>query len=235
MNSLSFQFKQFSIAQENTAMKVGTDGVLLGAWSKVLEGNVLDIGTGTGLIALMLAQRTKTALIDAIELDKVACEEAHQNFKTSKWNNRLTVIHTSIQNYYPTKKYDVIVSNPPFFINSTKAPNSLRNTARHTDELPFNDLIASIKRLLNETGIFSLILPVEEANQFILLANQNGLFLTRKCLVKPNPTKAPKRVLMEFSFTETNILEETLTIETENRHEYTKEYITLTKDFYLKF
>ncbi len=216
-------------------MKVGTDGVLLGAWSKTLERNTLDIGTGTGLIALMLAQRTKVALIDAIELDKVASEEAHQNFKNSKWNNRLTVIYTSIQNYHPTKKYEVIVSNPPFFINSTKAPNNLRNNARHTDQLPFIDLITSVKQLLSKSGIFSLILPLEEANQFILLANQNKLFLTRKCLVKPNPTKAPKRVLMEFSFTETNTLEETLTIETENRHEYTKEYITLTKDFYLKF
>ena len=216
-------------------MKVGTDGVLLGAWSTALEGNVLDIGTGTGLIALMLAQRTKTALIDAIEINAIACEEAQENFKTSKWNNRLTAIHSTIQNYRPTKKYAVIVSNPPFFINSTKAPDTIRNAARHTDELPFIDLITSVKRLLIEDGIFSLILPIEEANQFILLANQNGLFLTRKCLVKPNPTKAPKRVIMEFSFTETNTLEETLTIETENRHEYTKEYISLSKDFYLKF
>ena len=216
-------------------MKVGTDGVLLGAWSKALEGNVLDIGTGTGLIALILAQRTKTTLIDAIEMDAIASEEAQENFKNSKWNNRLTAIHSTIQNYHPLKKYAAIVSNPPFFINSTKAPNTIRNLARHTDELPFIDLITSVKRLLSETGIFSLILPVEEANQFILLATQNGLFLTRKCLLKPNPTKAPKRVLMEFSFTETNTLEETLTIETENRHEYTKEYITLTKDFYLKF
>jgi tRNA1Val (adenine37-N6)-methyltransferase len=230
-----FQFKQFSIAQQHTAMKVGTDGVLLGAWSKTLEGNILDIGTGTGLIALMLAQRTKTALIDAIEMDAIASEEAQENFKNSKWKTRLKVIHSTIQNYHPTKKYDVIVSNPPFFINSTKAPNNLRNNARHTDELSFIELIVSVKRLLSTSGIFSLILPTEEANQFISLANQNGLFLTRRCLVKPNPTKASKRVIMEFSFTETNILEETLTIETENRHEYTKEYITLTKDFYLKF
>jgi len=231
----SFQFKQFSITQQHTAMKVGTDGVLLGAWSDALEGNVLDIGTGTGLIALMLAQRSKTALIDAIELDKVASEQAQENFKSSKWNNRLTVIHSTIQSYQPNKKYDLIISNPPYFINSTKAPNNIRNAARHTDQLSFNDLIYSVKRLLADTGVFSLVLPVEEATLFINSAEKENLFLNRKCLVKPNPTKPVKRILMEFSFIKKDIVLEELTIETKKRHEYTEEYISLTKDFYLKF
>jgi tRNA1Val (adenine37-N6)-methyltransferase len=230
-----FQFKQFSIAQQHNAMKVGTDGVLLGAWSKVLEGNVLDIGTGTGLIALMLAQRTKTALIDAIELDKIASQEAQENFSNSDWSNRLTIFNTAAQDYQPTKKYELIVSNPPYFIDATKAPENNRNTARHTDNLSFSELIEIVKKLLVEDGIFSLILPINEANQFIELASEQNLFLNRRCLVKPNSNKAPKRVLMEFCFTKTKTLEETLTIETENRHEYTKEYISLSKDFYLKF
>lgn len=231
----TFLFKQFSITQEKAAMKVGTDGVLLGAWSKAKEGKILDVGTGTGIIALMLAQRTKTALIDVIEIDKKASKEAQNNFNNSDWEERLISINSSIQNYHPQKKYDIIVSNPPFFINATKAPKANRNNARHTDTLSFDELIDSVKRLLANTGIFSLILPINEAELFIKLAQQNKLFLNRKCLVKPNPSKSAKRVLMEFSFSEKEIVEEELTIETENRHEYTKEYISLTKDFYLKF
>lgn len=216
-------------------MKVGTDGVLLGAWSKTTECNTLDIGTGTGLIALMLTQRTKTALIDAIEIDEVASKEAQENFNTSNWKDRLTIINKPLQNYTPQKKYNLIISNPPFFIDATKAPETNRNTARHTDTLSFNELIKATKRLLSDDGIFSLILPTNEASHFIKIAFEAQLYLNRKCLVKPNPTKAAKRVLMEFSFNETTIIEEELTIETEKRHIYTEEYITLTKDFYLKF
>lgn len=230
-----FQFKHFSITQESTAMKVGTDGVLLGAWSKATEGNVLDIGTGTGLIALMLAQRTKTALIDAVEIDKVASKEAQENFNNSDWKDRLTISNQSLQNYQPNKKYDLIISNPPFFIDATKAPENNRNTARHTDTLSFEELISSVERLLAENGIFSLILPVNEAERFIKMAFEAQLYLNRKCLVKPNPTKAPKRVLMAFSFNKSTLLEEALTIETGKRHVYTQKYISLTKDFYLKF
>lgn len=231
----NFQFKHFSITQEHAAMKVGTDGVLLGAWSRSVEGNILDIGTGTGLIALMLAQRTKTALIDAIEIDKTASKEAQANFNNSKWKSTLTIVNQSLQNYLPNKKYHLIVSNPPFFIDATKAPEISRNTARHTDNLSFSELINSVCSLLTEEGIFSLILPTREANQFIELAQTKQLWLNRKCLVKPNPTKTPKRVLMEFSFKNIPTVEETLTIEAEKRHQYTKEYISLTKDFYLKF
>lgn len=232
---MNFQFKHFSIAQENTAMKVGTDGVLLGAWSKIIDDNTLDIGTGTGLIALMLAQRTQTALIDAIEIDEVASKEAQENFNTSNWKGRLTIINKPLQNYTPQKKYNSIVSNPPFFIDATKAPETIRNTARHTDSLSFAELIKSAKSLLANDGVFSLILPINEAEQFIQLAFEAQFYLNRKCLVKPNPTKAAKRVLMEFSFNESTILEEELTIETGKRHVYTEEYISLTKDFYLKF
>lgn len=230
-----FQFKQFSVTQANTAMKVGTDGVLLGAWCSLSNKHILDIGTGTGLIALMLTQRTRTALIDGLEIDKIASQEAQENFSNSDWSDRLTIINTAAQDYQPTKKYELIVSNPPYFIDATKAPVNKRNTARHTDNLSFTELIEAVKRLLVEDGVFALILPVNEANLFIELANEQYLFLNRKCLVKPNPNKAPKRVLMEFSFTQTPIIEEELTIETEKRHEYTKEYISLTKDFYLKF
>jgi len=230
-----FQFKHFSISQDNTAMKVGTDGVLLGAWSAATDGNVLDIGTGTGLIAIMLAQRSKTALIDAVEVETEAYHQAKENIFACNWTNRISALHISIQKFRPTKKYDLIISNPPFFVASTKAPNQERNTARHTDTLSFDDLIAAVNQLLHADGVFSLILPINEADLFTDLATIQQLFLNRKCIIKPNPTKPAKRVLMEFSFSKTDILFEELTIETDTRHHYTKEYISLTKEFYLKF
>jgi tRNA1Val (adenine37-N6)-methyltransferase len=230
-----FQFKQFNIVQNNTAMKVGTDGVLLGAWTRTTEGRILDIGTGTGLIAIMLAQRSRTALVDAIEVESKAYNQAAENISASNWKNRIEAHHTPIQNFEQTSQYDLIVSNPPFFAASTKAPNEDRNTARHTDTLSFDDLIASVIRLLNSDGIFSLILPINEAELFINLATRKKLFLNKKCTIKPNPTKLAKRVLMEFSFSEMEINSKELTIETATRHQYTKEYISLTKDFYLKF
>lgn len=233
--STAFQFKQFTILQSNTAMKVGTDGVLLGAWFKTPEGDILDIGTGTGLIALMAAQRTKTALIDAIEVEQEAFKQASENIKNSNWSNRIAAHNCSIQNYHPRKKYDLIISNPPFFVDSTKAPNSERNKARHTDELSFSDLINAVNRLLNHDGFFSLILPIAESEHFIELANDQNLYLNRTCIVKPNPVKPAKRVLMEFSFYKKDLIQDELTIETETRHQYTKEYISLTQDFYLNF
>ncbi len=230
-----FQFKKFSIQQNNTAMKVGTDGVLLGAWTTIKEGNVLDIGSGTGLIAIMIAQRSKTAIIDAVELETDACQEAKVNSENCNWSSRIAIHHTTIQDYYPPKKYDLIVSNPPFFINSTKATNSERNSARHTDGLPFIDLIEAVLRLLKSSGLFSLILPLLEAERFIDLAKEQELFLNKKWLVKPTSTKPVKRVLMEFSLTIQPVFHKELIIETATRHQYTKDYISLTKDFYLKF
>ena len=233
--STQFQFKQFTIQQNTSAMKVGTDGVLLGAWSRIKEGNLLDIGTGTGLIVLMLAQRSTTALIDAIEIEQEAFFQAKENISNSNWSNRITAQHCSIQDYQPKKKYHTIISNPPFFINSTKAPNSKRNTARHTDSLSLNDLLIAVIRLLKSDGIFSLILPPTEAKHFIKLAEEQNLFLNRECIVKPNPAKPSKRVLMEFAFSQNEPITEELTIETETRHQYTKDYISLTQDFYLNF
>tara|TARA_B100000809_G_scaffold3027_1_gene3368 strand:+ start:7427 stop:8128 length:702 start_codon:yes stop_codon:yes gene_type:complete len=230
-----FNFKQFSIQQNNTAMKVGTDGVLLGAWTTIREGNILDIGTGTGLIAIMLAQRSKTALVDAIEVEEEAYNQTKENIAACHWKNRISAHHLPIQNYQATTKYNLIISNPPFFLASTKAPNEERNTARHTDSLSFDDLITSVIRLLNSKGIFTLILPIKEAELFINIATTQHLFLNKKCVIKPNPTKPAKRVLMEFSFSKTDIISEELTIETATRHQYTKEYISLTQDFYLKF
>ena len=214
-------------------MKVGTDGVLLGAWSTIQEDFILDIGTGTGLIALMLAQRNSVSLIEAVEAEEEAAKEAIVNIKQSNWAERIAIHNCSIQHFNSDKKYNTIISNPPFFIKSTKALNSERNNARHTDSLSFLDLINAVVRLLNSDGIFSLILPTTEAEQFITLAFEERLYLNKKCVVKPNPSKPAKRILMEFSFSENEVINEELIIETEKRHQYTKEYISLTKDYYL--
>lgn len=231
----SFQFKKFSVAQNSSAMKVGTDSVLLGAWSTIKEGNILDIGTGTGLIALMLAQRSKNSKIDAVEMELDASIEAITNANNSDWAEKITIHNCAIQDFEPTKKYNLIISNPPFFIDSTKSPISNRNSARHSDNLSFIDLIKSITLHLKYDGISSLILPTIEAEQFIKQAKQQNLHLNKKCIVKPNSIKPAKRILMEFSFNQTEIIHENLTIETETRHQYTKEYISLTREFYLNF
>ncbi len=233
--SSSFQFKQFTVQQDICAMKVGTDGVLLGAWVTAKEGTILDLGSGTGLIALMLAQRSKTATIDAIDMEESAYLQTIQNINESLWKNRMNVFHTSVQKFIPDKKYDLMVCNPPYFINSTKAPEQQRTTARHNDTLSHVELINAVKRLLDKEGLFALILPTLEAELFIEEALQNEIYLTRKCTIKPNPNKASKRVLMEFSFLKNSVKHEGLTIETEKRHQYTKEYINLTRDFYLNF
>ena len=233
--SNSFQFKQFTIQQDLCAMKVGTDGVLLGAWSTAKEGSILDIGSGTGLIAIMLAQRTKSALITAIDINQNAYLQTLQNVNECMWKDRIQVFHAAVQDFKSTIKYDLIITNPPYFINSTKAPQHERNTARHTDELSFLDLITAVKRLLKKDGLFAIILPIEEAKLFIKEAQEKELYLNRICEVKPNLDKAAKRMLLEFSFYITELKEEELTIETEKRHHYSKEYIILTQDFYLKF
>ena len=229
----TFQFKQFSIYQDKTAMKVGTDGVLLGAWAKTSGSNVLDIGTGTGLISLMLAQRFLETLIDAIEIDQDAFLQASENFEASKFNHRLTVHHTSLQEFFPQKKYDLIVSNPPFFVVNDLVEFDSRKQARQQEMLTFSDLISKTAQLLKHEGLASFIIPYEQMSDFNKIAVQNDLKLARTVYIKGNETSQIKRVLLEYSFLE-KITEETyLTIEVE-RHQYTQDYIELTKDFYLK-
>lgn len=233
--SAKFQFKQFTITQNLCAMKVGTDGVLLGAWTKTPNGTVIDIGSGTGLIALMLAQRNANSIIDAIDLNENAFLQTKANIENSLWHNRITAHHIALQDFNPNKKYQLIVSDPPFFVNSSKSGNKAKDLARHTDELSFSDLLQSVINLLLPDGIFSVVLPFSVATEFIELAKTHQLYLNRLCEVKPNLAKPPKRVLMEFSLLEKELEVTTLTIETNQRHVYTPAYQNITKDFYLEF
>jgi tRNA1Val (adenine37-N6)-methyltransferase len=233
-----FQFKQFSLEQDRTAMKIGTDGVLLGAWTPI-ENNpfsILDIGTGTGIIALMLAQRSSADQIDALEIDEDAYEQATDNFENSPWNDRLFCFHAGLDEFVeePEDEYDLIVSNPPFYSEDYKSSSDQRDLARFQDAMPFEDLIEAAALLLSENGIFSVIIPFKEESTFLALAKEFELFPLKITRVKGTPTSEMKRSLLAFSRNEiSNFPIDELIIETA-RHIYTPEYIALTKDFYLK-
>lgn len=233
-----FQFKQFSIQQDKTAMKVGTDGVLLGAWTPIDHNpfSVLDIGAGTGVISLMLAQRSHAQQIDALEIDENAYEQATDNFENSPWNDRLFCFHAGLDEFIeePEDEYDLIVSNPPFYSEDYKTQSEQRDLARFQDAMPFEELIEAADLLLSENGIFAVILPFKEEENFIALAKESELYPVKITRVKGTPTSEIKRSLLAFSRNEnTTVSTDELIIETA-RHIYTSEYIELTKEFYLK-
>lgn len=260
----SFCFKEFKVRQSHSAMKVNTDGVLLGAW--VMETSfsrdkfkVLDIGTGSGVIALIVAQRLSKRFsnsskdqfsIDAIDIDKPSVDEANYNFSQSPWAGHLTALKISLQEFLneqfvwngipPEKnkeKYDLIVSNPPYFIDSLKAPSARRSSARHNHDLPYESIIESAIQMLKGDGKLALVLPAEEGERFITLANSGSLHLARRCKVKTLANKKEKRYLLEFikSPPDDNVQEEVLIMQQTGGLEYTEQYKTLTKDLYLKF
>ena len=239
----TFKFKKFTIKQDRCAMKIGTDGVLLGAWVSLKDNprNILDIGAGTGIIALQMAQRSEdlssqnVETIDAIEMNTDAYEQCVENFEDSPWNDRLFCYHASLQEFVDEieDKYDLIISNPPFYTDRYISKNKLRSEARSTITLPFTDLLESVSELLSENGRFAVIIPVKEEKVFTELANENHLFPKRICKVQGSTNTNPKRTLIEFSRRKESTLLEELTIEL-SRHHYTREYISLVKDFYLK-
>ncbi|WP_309609473.1 methyltransferase [Flavobacterium sp.] len=233
-----FSFKQFSIQQDKTAMKVGTDGVLLGAWCPIDNNpkSILDIGTGTGLIALMLAQRTSTEQIDALEIDENAYEQAVDNFENSPWNDRLYCFHAGLDEFVddPEDEYDIIVCNPPFYSEDFKTGNESRDLARFQEALPFEELIEAADLLLSENGIFAVIIPYKEEERFVDLCAELELYLVKVTRVKGNNTSPIVRSLLAFKHFELPVLEADEIVIEVNRHEYTNEYIALTEDFYLK-
>lgn len=235
-----FQFKEFTVHQDKTAMKVGTDGVLLGAWCDLGEypDTLLDVGSGTGVIALMLAQRSDAMTVDAVEIDENAYEQTVENFEQSDWGDRLFCYNASFVEFAEEmaeeeEEYDVIVSNPPFYTDAFESNDEARNKARFTSSLSFKELLEGVSKILAENGKFSTIIPYKEEETFIELAKSYQLYPSRIFRVKGTPTTEVKRSLLTFSFTENSPQEEELIIETK-RHQYTDAYINLTKDFYLK-
>ncbi|AUC74397.1 tRNA1(Val) (adenine(37)-N6)-methyltransferase [Olleya sp. Bg11-27] len=235
--SKPFQFKEFTVQQDQCAMKIGTDSVLLAAWTP-LDTNpfsVLDIGAGTGVLSLMLAQRSNAEIIDALEIDESAYEQCVDNFETSSWADRLFCYHADLAEFAEEieDKYELIISNPPFYSEDYKTNNDQRDLARFTEALPFDHLVDSVSKLLSEDGIFSVVIPFKEEVNFIKLASEVKLFPNNILRVKGSDTSETKRSLLTFSFSESEIKIDTLVIETA-RHQYTDDYINLTKDFYLK-
>ncbi len=237
MSNQTFVFKQFKIVQDKCAMKVGTDAVLLGSWVNTSHAKtILDIGTGTGIIALMLAQRS-AAHIDAIDIDNNACVQSSENVNDSKWKDRIHIHNISLQQFTieSEHKYDLIVSNPPYFIDSSKALEESRTNARHTDQLPFDDLLNGVLKLLNPIGKFYVILPTKESEVFRDMAEEHKLYLTKLTRIITRTDKPEKRLMMRFEFIRRTFSEDSITIEEDERHSYTEEYKELTKDYYLGF
>jgi tRNA1Val (adenine37-N6)-methyltransferase len=233
-NKSYFKFKKFTVTHAGSTMKVGTDAVLLGAWVTVGQAQtILDIGTGNGTIALMLAQRSlETAAIAAVEIETTELMQTKENFNSSPWYDKIHLHHTSIQNFFPEEKYDLIVSNPPFFNNSQRPPDARRHQARHTVTLSYQELIDAALRLLKNNGMFNVILPFTEGLQFIELARSHGLFCTRQHSFRTRSEKPIERWLLEFSKVQTNTEMGEVLLYGDNE-KWSEGYKKLTADFYL--
>jgi tRNA1Val (adenine37-N6)-methyltransferase len=236
MSNNFFSFKQFTIKQEKAGFKVGTDGVLLGACADITSaGKILDVGTGTGLIAIMLAQRSDADIV-AIEPDYESYLQACDNVSHCKWQSKIKVEHSSLQNYYPdNEKFDLIVSNPPYFTDSLKNPDPRKSAARHAGSLDSDEILEGVKRLMKTGGRFQVIMPYVEGNIFIAECQKYGLYCNTILKIRPLPTSEIRRLILSFSPERLIVTEKFLTIEHGRRHEFTEDYINLTKDFYLKF
>jgi tRNA1Val (adenine37-N6)-methyltransferase len=218
-------------------MKVGTDGVLLGAWADIPEqGRTLDIGTGTGVLALIAAQRSNSS-VTAIEPDDASFKQSSENFAASEWNNRIVVINTSLQDFAgkQPEKFDFIISNPPFHEESVFSPDNRINTAKHSESLPLKDLIECIAALLKSDGLSAIIYPYRHLNRIIEILTEKKLFILKITRVRPVPEKYFHRVLIQFGFCEKPLIESEITIETGERHHYSSEYKSLTEPYYLYF
>lgn len=237
MSHSVFTFKQFNVRQDLCPMKINTDAVLIGAWANPEKAkSILEIGTGSGIIALMLAQRS-LANIDAIDIDDSACKQAEDNFLQSKWAKRLNVFHAPLQDFSPENKYDLIISNPPYFPCPQTHAEKEGSQARFTHKLSFDDLAEHVVRLLSSNGSFYVVFPVHEGAFFTNEAEKRKLFLTDYVWIKTTIRKKfPKRILMHFKFSKTPLQakDKILVIQNEN-NKYTKEYKTLTKDYYIHF
>jgi len=235
--SNTFMFKEFTVNQDKCAMKIGTDGVLLGAWVSIetKPNTILDIGAGTGVIALMLAQRCDAESIEGIEIDDSAYEQCVENFENSPWGDRLYCFHAGLDELVDEidEPYDLIVSNPPFYAEKVSSGDTARDLARQNSSLPFDELLEAVSQLLAPKGHFAVIIPHKEESKFLKLASAYGLYPNRITRVKGNATAPIKRSLLELCFEKGGTLTNELTIETE-RHQYTEAYKSLVKSFYLK-
>lgn len=227
-----FSFKQFSVHQDRCAMKVGTDGVLIGAWG---EGGarILDVGSGSGLVALMMAQRYPASTVVGVEMDAQAALQAQENVAASCFAARVSIVNQRLQDYCAEEPFDSVVSNPPFFVNSLKSPSHARTAARHADTLSYADLFRGVKRLLAPQGVFSAVIPTDCSDEFMAEAVFAGLYLVRKVAVCTTPNKLPKRLLLCFSRLQPETLEQEQVYLQNADGTMSEWFITLTHNFYL--
>ncbi len=232
MGNPYFKFKKFTIWHDKCAMKVGTDGVLLGAWVNLDNARtVLDIGAGTGLVSLMIAQRCMADIV-AVEIDDSAAKQCVENIYKSPWQNRIIVKNDDFINCHFNEKFDIIVSNPPYFIDSLASPTCTRNMARHNDSLNFADMFAKVSNLLESNGEFSIIIPNDIVDRVEHIAAKYKLFAAKRLLVYPTLNSKVKRQIISFRFSTNDCESEELVLEIA-RHKYTREYINLTSFFYI--
>lgn len=228
-----FHFRQFSIAQDRTAMKVGTDSILLGAWVEAKNPQrILDIGSGSGLLSLMMAQKFNAARIDGVDLDKDACEQARENIAASPWSDRMRIFQERIQDFWEQETYDLIISNPPYFAGDLEAQGNPRKTARQGEDLNLEGLVRQLGRLLAEKGQASIILPFDKLEPLKGLLEAYQLFSHRVCSVRPRPQKEPHRFLMTLGKEETALVEEEIVIQIGGANHYSEAYKKLTQEFY---
>jgi tRNA1Val (adenine37-N6)-methyltransferase len=232
---MAFRFRQFNVADDESSMKVGTDAVLLGAWAEKNNPiNILDIGTGSGLIALMMAQRYESAQIHAIDLHAPSIKQSKENFSQSPWNKRLCATHISLQKFAleTQLKFDLVVSNPPYFTNSLLPPNPAKQLARHTETLSYLEIAEGVSKLMHPEACFCLILPYENHDVFEKHANSKGLYMSRQLRIIPVTGKAPNRLLSAWKFHPSPVISDSLTIRNEDQT-YSEAYKQLTRNFYL--
>ena len=236
-----FRFKEFTIHQDKCSMKVCTDACIFGACvagsianniPQMAGSNCLDIGSGTGLLSLMIAQKNPHSIIDAIEIEKNAYEQAKENFSISKWNDRLNIFHTDVKDFLSGKKYDLIISNPPFYENELLSIEKNKNIAKHAEGLTLKDLIVIVKKKLSESGYFVILLPYHRIQYFEDMATENSLFLRQKLLIRQTPSHNFFRGILFFSNNKSNPQTNELTIK--NNDSYTEDFTALLKDYYLK-
>lgn len=235
----AFHFKQFSIVQSRAAMKLNTDGVLLGAWTETENATqILDIGTGTGILALMMAQKSSTnCFVTAVEIDNNSCLDASFNFINSPFRDRIELINDSIQNYstHASRRFDLIISNPPYYTEGTSPPDSSRAQVKHTLKLSHPELLESVSKLLSTNGFFNLILPYSEGKKIVKMAEDYHLYANKITQVISVDGRPTERLLIRLSTKKTEPHLESLTIKLSDNMTFSEQYKELTKDFYLKF
>lgn len=233
-----FQFKQFIIHQDQCAMKVGTDGVLLGSWVDIPEnGKVLDVGCGTGILSLMIAQRSKNTIIEGIEIDPSAANQALENKNISKWSNQITIESANFFEWSKkgTNKYDLIICNPPFYNEGPKSSSISRDKARSNTMFKLSDFITTSKKIITHIGSIAIIIPFNQQADLNTYSLENSLYLKRICYLYPTPSKPCHRIMVQLSTIKSTIKEEHIIIESNGRHQYSEEYKNLTKEFYTAF